>query len=85
MKLVKAQQVAAASYVARYSVNYVPETIDVEFVKDDAKGGRTVLHGRMNTVTGEFKMLRNFDLKGRKVNSANRARGAYYGKKVLKK
>ena len=85
VKLVKAQQVAAASYVARYSVNYVPETIDVEFVKDDAKGGRTVLHGRMNTVTGEFKMLRNFDLKGRKVNSANRARGAYYGKKVLKK
>ena len=85
VKLVKAQQVAAASYVARYSVNYVPETIDVEFVKDDAKGGRTVLHGRMNTVTGEFKMLRDFDLKGRKVNSANRARGAYYGKKVLKK
>jgi hypothetical protein len=85
VKLVKAQQVAAASYVARYSVNYVPETIDVEFVKDDAKGGRTVLHGRMNTVTGEFKMHRDFDLKGRKVNSANRARGAYYGKKVLKK
>ena len=85
VKLVKAQQVAAASYVARYSVNYVPETIDVEFVKDDAKGGRTVLHGRMNTVTGEFKMLRDFDLKGRKVNSANKARGAYYGKKVLKK
>jgi hypothetical protein len=85
VKLAKAQQVAAASYVARYSVNYVPETIDVEFVKDDAKGGRTVLHGRMNTVTGEFKMLRDFDLKGRKVNGANRARGAYYGKKVLKK
>ncbi len=87
VKLVKAQQVAAASYVARYSVNYVPETetIDVDFVKDDAKGGRTVLHGRMNTVTGEFKTLRDFDLKGRKVNSANRARGAYYGKKVLKK
>ena len=85
VKLATAQQVAAASYVARYSVNYVPETIDVEFVKDDAKGGRTVLHGRMNTVTGEFKMLRDFDLKGRKVNSANKARGAYYGKKVLKK
>ena len=85
VKLATAQQVAAASYVARYSVNYVPETIDVEFVKDDAKGGRTVLHGRMNTVTGEFKMLRDFDLKGRKVNSTNRARGAYYGKKVLKK
>ena len=79
------QLVAAAPYVARYSVNNLPETIDVEFVKDDEKGGRTVLHGRMNTVTGEFKMLRDYDLKGRKVNSTNRARGAYYGKKVLKK
>ena len=81
----QAQQVAASPYVARYSINNLPETIDVEFVKDDEKGGRTVLHGRMNTVTGEFKMLRDYDLKGRKVNSTNRARGAYYGKKVLKK
>ena len=81
----QAQQVAASPYVARYSINNLPETIDVEFVKDDEKGGRTVLHGRMNTVTGEFKMLRDYDLKGRKVNSTNRARGAYYGKKVMKK
>ena len=81
----QAQQVAASPYVARYSINNLPETIDVEFVKNDDKGGRTVLHGRMNTVTGEFKMLRDYDLKGRKVNSTNRARGAYYGKKVMKK
>ena len=81
----QAQQVAASPYVARYSINNLPETIDVEFVKDDEKGGRTVLRGRMNTVTGEFKMLRDYDLKGRKVNGVNKARGAYYGKKVLKK
>ena len=81
----QAQMVAASPYVAKFSINNLPETIDVEFVKDDAKGGRTVLHGRMNTVTGEFKMLRDYDLKGRKVNSTNRARGAYYGKKVMKK
>ena len=81
----QAQMVAASPYVVKFSINNLPETIDVEFVKDDAKGGRTVLHGRMNTVTGEFKMLRDYDLKGRKVNSTNRARGAYYGKKVMKK
>ena len=81
----QAQMVAASPYVAKFSINNLPETIDVEFVKDDAKGGRTVLHGRMNTVTGEFKMLRDYDLKGRKVNSTNWARGAYYGKKVMKK
>ena len=81
----QAQMVAASPYVARYSINNLPETIDVEFVKNDEKGGRTVLRGRMNTVTGEFKMLRDYDLKGRKVNGVNKARGAYYGKKVLKK
>jgi len=79
-----AQMVAASPYIARYSINNLPETIDVEFVKNDEKGGRTVLRGRMNTFTGEFKMLRDYDLKGRKVNSTNRARGAYYGKKVMK-
>jgi hypothetical protein len=38
--------------------------------------------------TGEFKMNYDrgkFDLKGRRVNGSNNARGAYYGKKVLKK
>ena len=64
------------------SIENLPEVINVEFVDEDEK---TTAFGRMNTVTGEFKMLRDFDLKGRKVNSANRARGAYYGKKVLKK
>lgn len=71
----------------RYSVSFMPEEIDVEFVKASANGSavETMAVGRMNTRTGEFKMLRNYDLKGRKLNSAPKARGAYYGKKVLKK
>ena len=51
---------------------------------DNNEEHRTVI-GTLNTRTGEFKMLRDYDLKGRKVNGVNRARGAYYGKKVLKK
>ena len=51
---------------------------------DSNEEHRTVI-GTLNTRTGEFKMLRDYDLKGRKVNSVNRAKGAYYGKKVLKK
>ncbi|MBR5693871.1 MAG: hypothetical protein IKX42_09270 [Fibrobacter sp.] len=71
----------------RYSVSFMPEEIDVEFVKASANGSavETMAVGRMNTRTGEFKMLRNYDLKGRRLNSAPKARGAYYGKKVLKK
>ena len=71
----------------RYSVSFMPEEIDVEFVKASANGStvETMAVGRMNTRTGEYKMLRNYDLKGRKLNSAPKAHGAYYGKKVLKK
>lgn len=71
----------------RYSISFMPEEIDVEFVKASANGStvETMAVGRMNTRTGEFKMLRNYDLKGRKLNGTPKARGAYYGKKVLKK
>ena len=42
--------------------------------------------GRMTPRTLEYKTLRNYDLKGCKVNDANKANhGAYYGKKVLVK
>lgn len=62
------------------------ESIDVVIVsrgKDGEKHTTTI--GKLNTRTGEFEMLRNYDLKGRKTNMTNRAQGAYYGKKVLKK
>ena len=64
----------------------LPDEIDVviESQGSDGEEHRTVI-GTFTRSTGEFKMLRDYDLKGRKVNGANKARGAYYGKKVLKK
>ena len=66
-------------------VSEIPETIDVEFIDEDENGEHTTFVGRMNTRTGEFQMKRDYDLKGRKLNGAPTARGAYYGKKVIKK
>ena len=64
----------------------MPESMNVVIVSRGSNGEehRTVI-GTLNTRTGEFEMLRDYDLKGRKVNGVNKARGAYYGKKVLKK
>ena len=68
----------------------LPENIDVVIEEDDvpATEPKTTVIGSFNTRTGEFKMNtvnRVYDLKGRNVgNSANKARGAYYGKKTVK-
>ena len=66
---------------ASYGLNNIgSEIIEVEFVDDE----KTTAIGRMNTVTGEIKIDRWFDLKGRRVKNVNRAaKGAYYGKKVF--
>ena len=69
---------------AQYSLGHNSETIDVHFIDEDENGEKTTFMARMNTRTGEFTMLRNYDLKGRKVNAASKAHGAYYGKKVIK-
>ena len=66
-------------------VSEIPEVIDVELIDEDDEGEHTTFVGRMNTRTGEFQMKRDYDLKGRKLNGAPTARGAYYGKKVIKK
>ena len=67
-------------------ISDIPEIIDVELIDDDEDGEHTTFVGRMNTRTGElFQMKRDYDLKGRKLNGAPTARGAYYGKKVIKK
>ena len=63
----------------------LPETMDVVIVERESEEEHTTVIGKFNTRTGEFKMLRNYDLKGRKVNNTNKAHKAYYGKKVLKK
>lgn len=60
----------------------LPETIDVEFIDENEK---TMFTSRMNTRTGEFEMLREYDIKGRKLNGKSTARNAYYGKKIIKK
>ena len=64
----------------------LPDNIDVVIVSRDNDGEKhTTTVGKLNTRTGEFEMIRDYDLKGRKTNLTNRAQGAYYGKKVLKK
>ncbi|MBR6449895.1 MAG: hypothetical protein IKS96_08135 [Fibrobacter sp.] len=84
--VLKARGSSVATPVASFSLDNLPETIDAEFVKETANGEKTTFVGRMNTRTGEFRMLRDYDVKGRNVgNKANRSRGAYYGKKVIKK
>jgi len=83
------QQNSPAAPGTRYSVDFVPEeSIDVEFVKASTDGSgdvMTVAKGRWNMRTGEFKMQRTYDIKGRKLNGTPKTHGAYYGKKALKK
>ena len=73
----------AASVASLYSVDFMPETIEVEFVKGAANGNEhTTFVGRMNTRTGEIKLIRdgrNFDLKGRYVGKPQ-AKGMYFKK-----
>ncbi len=87
--LLARQQNSPAAPGTRYSVDFVPEeSIDVEFVKASTDGSgdvMTVAKGRWNMRTGEFKMQRTYDIKGRKLNGTPKTHGAYYGKKVLKK
>jgi hypothetical protein len=77
---------AKANSIAGAETAALPDNIDVVIVSRGGNGEdhRTVI-GTLTRSTGEFKMLRDYDLKGRKTNITNRAQGAYYGKKVLKK
>ena len=52
-----------------------PLEIDIEFVDDN---NNVVETGKLNTVTGEVRMDRWFDLNGRKLNAKPTARGTYY-------
>jgi hypothetical protein len=76
---------SSTNNVVKSSINDLPEIIDVEFIDSSENGEKTLFMGRMNTRTGEIKMLPNYDLKGRKLNGTPKTRGAYYGKMVLKK
>lgn len=75
---------ANASYVLRPTVN-TPDELDIAVEGDN---DQTTVIGKFNTRTGEIhinNMKHTYDLKGRRVNGTNNARGAYYGKKVLMK
>lgn len=60
----------------------LPNEIDIEI---DDENGETVQTGKLDMVTGEFRMDRWYDLKGRKLNSKPSVKGTYYknGKKVI--
>ena len=81
---------ANGAYVKRPTVKQkeLPELMSVIVDSEDGNEEHTTVIGQFNTRTGEFKMnnaatKRVFDVKGRNVgNKANKARGAYYGKKV---
>ena len=75
---------ANASYVLRPTVD-IPDEMEIVL---DGEDGQTTSIGRFDTRTGEIhinSMKHTYDLKGRRVNGSNNARGAYYGKKVLMK
>ena len=83
-----AQQARAnGAYVKRPSVvqEELPEIMSIVIDDEYGNGKQTTVIGQFNTRTGEIKMIpqtRTFDVKGRNVgNKANKARGAYYGKK----
>ena len=80
---------ANGNYVMRpsFAQEELPEFMSIVIDVDD-EGKETTVIGQFNTRTGEIKMNYDrgkFDLKGRRVDGKNNARGAYYGKKVLKK
>ena len=60
----------------------LPESMDVVIVDSE---GKSIGGGTMNTVTGEIRMDRWFDLQGRKLNGKPTTKGTYYhnGKRVI--
>ena len=88
----------AANKSRRYTVDMLPapvatvresvlsDRMKVVIVEDGDDGvEHTTVIGHINTHTGEFKMERSYDVKGRKLNGKPAARGAYYGKRKLVK
>jgi len=62
----------------------IPDYMDVVIVGRDALGEEyKKVIGGLNTRTGEFMMMQDYDLKGRKLNGKPASRGVYYGKKKI--
>ena len=65
--------------VANYSMEFVPESIETEFVKNQS--GTTRFVSRVKASIGNYKMSHDYDLKGRNVQDRVKAKGVYYGKR----
>lgn len=72
--LMKAAAVGSIS-----SISSVPSEIGVEFV-DEEEG--TMAIGTVNTITGEIKVDRWFDMKGRKLDHKPTTKGTYYNNRT---
>ena len=72
----------SASMDDNINVGSLPEFIDVEIV---GKNGLAIGGGVLNTTTGELKMDRWYDLRGRKLNGKPTTQGTYYynGKRII--
>ena len=73
----------AKSATGSFGHNFaLPDVIDIE-IEDE--NGIVVETGKLNTFTGEVRMDRWFDLKGRRLNSRPTVKGTYYknGKKAI--
>ena len=77
---------SAALNTASIDEESVPSTMDVVIV--DRETEQTTVIGKLNTATGEIKIIDNwFDMKGRKLNGKPTTKGIYYynGKRVMVK
>lgn len=77
---------SAALNMASIVEETVPGTLDVVIV--DRETEQTTVIGKLNTATGEIKIIDNwFDMKGRKLNGKPTTKGIYYynGKRVMVK
>ena len=84
---------ASGAYAARTaasSVEELPERMSIVIIKNDENvenGEHTTVIGQFNTRKDPFRvnfMPRTYDLKGRFVGNGRKAKGVYYGKKVMK-
>lgn len=81
---------AYAARTAASSVEDLPERMSIVIIKNDENvenGEHTTVIGQFNTRATPFRvnfMPRTYDLKGRFVGNGRKAKGVYYGKKVMK-
>ncbi len=72
----------AGSFSGANALEEMPEEIEVQIMDHQGNVQQT---GTLNTVTGEIRMNRWFDLKGRELNSKPTTKGSYFynGKRVI--